>query len=148
MTTASIHVAILPVSGRMTYHRIGRLFVVTDHDQRLVAVGVPGRTRNEILMSHVGERPTMELRARWIGPLPKVGDYLMSQYRPRCAYQVARDPASNNVIPENRDVEDMVRLDIVVERVEIPLPAPLPDGVTVYPWKWDGRGKNTGKVEV
>jgi hypothetical protein len=144
----TIHVTLLPVAGRLTYHQIGRMVVVTDYDHRLVAVVVRA-TRNEILISRVGERPpTMELRARWTGPLPKVGDYLMSQYRPRCAYQVARDPAANNVIPDGRDVEDMVHLDIVVDRVEIPLPAPLPDGVTVYPWQWDGRGKNTGKVNI
>jgi len=31
----------------------------------------------------------MKLRARWTGPLPRVGDYLASAARPRFAYRIS-----------------------------------------------------------
>ncbi len=124
--------------------RIGHLLVVTDDHHRLLGVGVVGATNQTVGLTMVGERaPTMIIRATWTGVLPRVGDYLMSQYRPRCAFRIVRDPMEQNdldVIPEE---DHVTKIRLTVERRELPLPGE-PAGAMVYPWKWDPRGKNAG----
>lgn len=69
----------------------------------------------------------MKLRARWEGDLPRIGDYMMSQSRPRNAYRIVyvreRKPGT---------------IDLVVDRVSA---TTVPEGATVHPWKWDARKK-------
>lgn len=87
------------------------------------------------------------LRARWTGPLPAVGEYMVAARRARCAYRIVRDVAQNNVIPPTRGQEEMIELNIWVERVDLP----LPKEAVSYPWHWDQqgrRGKNSGYVNV
>jgi len=136
-------------SGNMTASVLGRLLVVTDHEGRLMAVGIyrcrrqrrDERHRPKITFSTVYDRsPTMILRARWAGHLPKVGEYLMSQYRARSAYQIVAIRPSQFVDwdPEIRREVRNLRLEVL--RVDLP----LPPAAVVHPWKWDSRGKNTG----
>jgi hypothetical protein len=57
---------------------------------------------------------------------PRIGDYLMSQTRPRNAYLIVH-------------VRELTKnLDLVVERVSA---TDVPEGATVHPWKWDARKK-------
>jgi hypothetical protein len=137
-------------SGNLTAHALGRLLVVTDHEGRLLAVGVyrrrrrqgPGRQhRPEITFSTVYDRsPTMILRARWTGPAPKIGEYLMSQHRARRAYQIVEVSAPSHVGWDTEARKEVRQLRFEVLRVDLP----LPPAAVVHPWKWDSRGKNTG----
>ncbi len=138
-------------SGNLTATTLGRLIVVTDHGGHLLAVGVyrhrrrrPGdvrRHRPVITFSTVYDRgPTMILRARWPGPLPRTGEYLKSQCRARSAYRVVRTLTCRHVTWDAATKREVRDVRIVVERVDLP----LPEGAVVHPWKWDDRGKNTG----
>lgn len=79
----------------------------------------------------------MKLHARWNGPPPRAGEFLMSTVRPRYAYrivevintssQVGWDPATK---AETR------RLQIVAERVA---KDDVPPHARIYSWKWDRR---------
>lgn len=132
----------LLASGNLYADVLGRLFVTTDDHGKMLAVGVYRwlkRGRVQVLVSTVGDpMPTMTLRARWTGPLPRVGDYLMSQVKPRAAYRIVREPASD--VAALMRADGVVHLRLVVEKVDLPLPS----GATVLPWKWDQRGKNKG----
>lgn len=79
----------------------------------------------------------MKLRARWIGPPPRVGDYLMSEVRPRYAYRVERVTlAFPNVTWDQAAKAETRRLQIVVDRVGV---TAVPKAARVHPWKWDKR---------
>jgi hypothetical protein len=136
-------------SGNLTAHALGRLLVVTDHVGHLLAVGIYRRRRRredvrhrpEVTFSTVYDRgPTMILRARWMGPLPKVGEYLMCRHRARGAYRIEALPRSSMVGWDTKARSEVRDLRLAVERVDLPLPR----GAVVHPWRWDRRGKNTG----
>jgi hypothetical protein len=94
-----------------------------------------------VTLSTIYDRsPTMILRARWSGPMPKVGEYLMSQHRARSAYRIVSPPTYNQVTWDAQRRAEVRHLRLEVERVGLPLPR---DAV-VHHWKWDSRGKNTG----
>ena len=82
----------------------------------------------------------MKLRARWTGPLPRVGDYLASATRPRFAYRISGvrcvDP---NVRWDAQRKAELRRLAFEVERVTI---AELPAAARVHDWRWDKRGSS------
>ncbi len=82
----------------------------------------------------------MILRATWTGPVPHVGDYLMSQYRARSAYRVVAIRTGNEVTWDSERRAERTHLRLEVLRCELP----VPDGAVIHPWKWDARGKNTG----
>lgn len=80
------------------------------------------------------KRPTdvVSIRLTWQGAEPAVGDFLMSQHRPRFAYRI----------------EDVCRsgqaLEISGKRV---LVSEVPAGATVHPMRWNARDavkNNTG----
>ncbi len=79
----------------------------------------------------------MKLRARWIGPPPRVGDYLMSEVRPRFAYRVERVvAASPNVHWDPVAKAEILLLQIVADRVA---KGTVPRHARIHPWKWDRR---------
>lgn len=77
----------------------------------------------------------MLLRARWEGSPPQVGEFLMSQVRPRHAYRI--------------EGIEQKRLDKATQRTYLALTCTkvasgdVPAGAVVHPWKWDAR-KKTG----
>ncbi len=79
----------------------------------------------------------MRLRARWTGPVPRVGDYLASTTRPRYAYRVRNvgriDP---NVRWDPTQKAEVRRLAIEVDRVPISAVGAF---TRVHPWRWDKR---------
>ena len=79
----------------------------------------------------------MKLRARWSGPPPRVGDWLVSPTRPRFAYHVLE---VRRVDPDVRwdpaKKAELRRLAIEVDRVPI---AELPTAARVHDWRWDKR---------
>jgi hypothetical protein len=79
----------------------------------------------------------MKLRARWTGPVPRVGDYLASTARPRYAYRV-RDVARTdpNVRWDAAQKTEVRRVVIEVDRVPV---AEVGSSATVHPWSWDKR---------
>lgn len=80
----------------------------------------------------------MKLRARWVGPPPRVGDYLMSEVRPRYAYRIDCVGAASPVVGWDAAARAEVRrLRLDVDRV--PRFA-VPGHARVHPWKWDARG--------
>jgi hypothetical protein len=79
----------------------------------------------------------MKLRARWLGPPPRVGDYLMVQTRPRFAYRIERvTSAFPNVGWDATAKAEAHLLQFVVDRVAA---SALPDRAKVHPWTWDRR---------
>lgn len=79
----------------------------------------------------------MILRARWIGPPPRVGDYLVSQVRPRHAYRVARVTNASSLVRWDPTAKAEVRnLQIVVVRRSV---ADVPKRARIHPWTWDRR---------
>jgi hypothetical protein len=80
----------------------------------------------------------VKLRARWIGPAPRVGDYLMSPTRPRFAYRVRTvNPTSPNVTWDPAHKAEVRRLAIDVDRVAV---AEVAASSRVHAWRWDKRG--------
>lgn len=80
----------------------------------------------------------MKLRARWVGPPPRAGDYLMSDTRPRYAYRVEQVTcASSHVLWDPTAKAETRRLQIVVDRVAT---SAVPQHSRIHPWKWDRRG--------
>ena len=79
----------------------------------------------------------MKLRARWTGPVPRVGDYLLSPTRPRFAYRV-RDVArvDPNVHWDATQKTEVRRLAIEVDRVT---PREVSSTARVHTWRWDTR---------
>lgn len=89
----------------------------------------------------------MFLRARWEGNPPQVGEFLMSQVRPRFAYRIdevdVRQAANLNQLPHglsgsHRDAQSKLLLRVT----KVPI-AEIPAGAVTHPWKWDAR-KKTG----
>lgn len=79
----------------------------------------------------------MKLRARWIGPPPRVGDYLMSEVRPRYAYRVERMTMAFPSVTWDPIAKAEARLlQIVVDRVAA---ITVPKNARIHPWKWDKR---------
>ena len=79
----------------------------------------------------------MNLRARWIGPPPRVGDYLMSAVRPRYAYRVEQVTAVIPIVNWDASAKAEVhRLKIVADRVAS---TAVPPHARIHPWKWDKR---------
>ena len=79
----------------------------------------------------------MKLRARWKGPVPRVGDYLMSPTRPRYAYRVREvTPTDPNVRWDAAQKAEVRRLAIEVERVEL---GAVTSAARVHTWRWDKR---------
>lgn len=72
----------------------------------------------------------MKLRAKWTGQPPCIGEYLMSQHRPRFAYRIAAITTG--------DSES--KLEFEVDKVKL---HSVPDDAVVHPWKWDPRTKTT-----
>lgn len=79
----------------------------------------------------------MKLRARWIGPLPQVGDYLMSEVRPRHAYCIEQVIRAASTVRWDPAAKAEVRdLQFVVDRVPV---ISVPRHARIHPWKWDRR---------
>ena len=79
----------------------------------------------------------MKLRARWVGPQPRIGDYLMSEIRPRFAYRVEGVTETSPNVHWDQTAKAEVRLlKIVAERVAT---TAVPTHARVHPWKWDKR---------
>ena len=79
----------------------------------------------------------MKLRVRWVGPPPRIGDYLMSEVRPRFAYRVEQvAAASSNVLWDPGAKAEVRRFAINVDRVA---KATVPRDARIHPWKWDRR---------
>ena len=84
----------------------------------------------------------MTLRARWIGSPPRVGDYLMSEVRPRYAYRIERvDHSSPNVAWDSALKAEIHLLRLLVDRVGS---SAVPEHARVHPWKWDQRDSRRG----
>ncbi len=79
----------------------------------------------------------MNLRARWIGPPPRVGDYLMSEVRPRFAYRVEQvTNASSEVHWDQKAKAEARSLKISATRVAV---GAVPKTARIHSWKWDRR---------
>lgn len=79
----------------------------------------------------------MRLRARWIGPPPRAGDYLMSALRPRHAYRIDQViDATSHVSWDPVAKAETRRLQIVAERVA---KEAVPPHTRIHSWKWDRR---------
>jgi hypothetical protein len=79
----------------------------------------------------------MKLRALWVGPPPRTGDFIMSQMRPRYAYRVEEViNASSRVSWDPAAKAEVRRLQIVADRVARDA---VPPHARVHPWKWDRR---------
>lgn len=87
----------------------------------------------------------MTLRARWIGPPPRAGDYLMSEVRPRHAYRVKWViNASSLVRWDSAAKAEVRRLQFVVARVAA---TAVPKRARIHPWKWDRRASRSTSQE-
>lgn len=83
----------------------------------------------------------MKLRARWAGPLPQIGDYLMSSTRPRFAYRLTQVLHPSSQVRWDAEAHaEIRRLQFVVDRVAA---AAVPKAARVHPWQWDRRGPAT-----
>ena len=79
----------------------------------------------------------MKLRARWIGPAPRVGDYLMSGRRPRFAYRISRvRPTLPNVCWDPAAKAEVHFLQFVVAKIAV---TAVPRNVRIHSWRWDRR---------
>ena len=81
----------------------------------------------------------MKLRARWIGPPPRVGDFLMPVVRPRFAYRIKKViNASSHVHWDLAAKAEARQLQIVADRVAM---TAVPKDARIHPWKWDRRDR-------
>lgn len=79
----------------------------------------------------------MKLRARWIGPPPRVGNYLMSEVRPRFAYRIKRVTMAFPTVGWDAKAKAEARLlQIIVDRID---KSDVPRNARIHPWKWDRR---------
>jgi hypothetical protein len=86
----------------------------------------------------------MKLRARWIGPPPRAGDYLMSAVRPRYAYRIKEvTNVSSNVLWDPGAKAEARRLLIVADRIAA---GSVPPNAQIHPWKWDKREARRGAL--
>ena len=80
----------------------------------------------------------VKLRARWDGVPPHIGDYLMSEIRPRFAYRVCEVKRTDRIVAWDPVMKtEFVKIDIVATRVDR---STVPEGVRIHPWRWDRRG--------
>ena len=79
-------------------------------------------------MGRTGRDYAMKLRARWVGDLPRAGDYLMSTSRPKFAYRVLEVKTHGSMCRQ---------LTIEVDRL---LAGDVPMHARIHPWRWDARG--------
>ena len=83
-----------------------------------------------------GIRETV-LRARWAGPPPRAGEYLMAPSRARHAYRVLRvHVIGSRVTWDAENKVEVRRLLLGVERIE---PGKVPKAAKVHAWHWDKR---------
>jgi hypothetical protein len=86
----------------------------------------------------------VKLRARWIGPPPRAGDFLMSTVRPRYAYRIKEvTNASSHVHWDQAAKAEARQLQIVADRVAT---TAVPKDARVHPWKWDKREARRGAL--
>lgn len=79
----------------------------------------------------------MKIRATWRGPLPKAGDYLMSQVRPRFAYLLLSVTSTS---PEVRwDAASHAEINRLAFEVARVAKTDVSPHARVHPWKWDKR---------
>ena len=79
----------------------------------------------------------MKLRARWTGPLPRVGDYLAGTTRPRYAYKIRSVTRIEPIVRwDGAANAEVRRLAIEVDRVAL---ASVDPSARVHPWRWDKR---------
>lgn len=87
----------------------------------------------------------MNLRARWIGPPPRVGDYLMSEVRPRYAYRVTQVTNASSLVHWDLAAKaETRRLQLVADRVAS---TAVPPHARIHPWKWDRRESRRGAMK-
>ena len=79
----------------------------------------------------------VKLQARWLGAPPKVGDYLMSQTRPRYAYRVEGVKLAFPSVgwAKKEQMEERL-LKLEVTRVDA---SAVSKHARIHPWKWDKR---------
>ncbi len=88
-------------------------------------------------MTTVSSGRPFKIRARWSGAPPKIGDYLMSQVRPRFAYRVCEVTRTDRIVQWDPEFKtELVRIDVVARRVDR---SAVPADAKVHPWKWDRR---------
>lgn len=86
----------------------------------------------------------MKLRARWIGPLPRIGDFLMSAVRPRYAYRITEVIRTSPYVTWDQVAKAEVhQLQIVADRIAR---TAVPEHARIHPWKWDRRESLRGGV--
>lgn len=79
----------------------------------------------------------MNLRARWHGPPPRAGDYLMSERRPRYAYRIEDVEHTSSQVCWNPAAKvETHLLKFIVARVPV---TSVPRHARIHPWKWDRR---------
>jgi hypothetical protein len=79
----------------------------------------------------------VKLRARWLGPLPRIGEYLMSEMRPRHAYRIEQVTAASPSVHWDPATKTEVHLlQVVAARVA---KTEVPGDARIHPWRWDRR---------
>lgn len=79
----------------------------------------------------------VKLRARWVGPPPRTGDYLMAQVRPRHAYRITEVTNSSSVVNWDPVAKaESRKLLIVADRVAVDA---VSEHARIHAWKWDKR---------
>lgn len=88
----------------------------------------------------------MKFRARWIGPPPRIGDYLMSEVRPRFAYRIEHVTRAFPDVTWDKAAKAEARLlAIVVDRID---KAAVPRDAKVHPWKWTRREAHAASLRA
>jgi hypothetical protein len=79
----------------------------------------------------------VKLRARWLGPPPRIGDYLMSEVRPRHAYRIACMASAFPGVTWDPVAKTEARLiAFTVDRIAA---SAVSRDAKIHPWKWDRR---------
>lgn len=82
---------------------------------------------------------TVKMRARWDGAPPKVGEYLMSQVRPRFAYRICEVARVDRIVSWDPTLKtEFQHYTIAALRVPV---TEVPKDARVHPWRWDKRDK-------
>jgi len=122
------------VATGKVFTRIGQLVIVTDRQDRFVAVGVVGKMNQNVCVTVSGEPdPTMVFKARWSGLIPEAGDYLCAKRRAKAAYRIVKIRVTGSEMSYST-------IEMRVTRVSLP----LPKRAVVHPWRWCNGGKNWG----
>ncbi len=78
-----------------------------------------------------------ELRAKWHGPPPAIGDYLMSSRRPRNAYRILHiQTTGHDAVDLFGDGPIGYKFEVVIIKA-----CDVPEGATVHAWNWDRRDR-------